>query len=65
MKGSQKFHFEEFARDPEAVKKLLNPFKQKMDLVQSRLKIYLHPSVERMSFERRRQAAGRSDKRLI
>lgn len=29
--GLKKFHFEKFELDPKAVKKLFNPFKQKMD----------------------------------
>lgn len=33
VKGLKKFHFEEFELDPEAVKKLFNPFKQKMDIM--------------------------------
>lgn len=39
VRGAEKFHFEEFELDHEAVKKLLNPFKQKMDIMQSNLVI--------------------------
>lgn len=39
MKSSKKFHFEEFELDREAVEKLLNPFKQKMDIMVSGLEI--------------------------
>lgn len=53
MKGSKKFHFEEFELDPEAVKKLLNPFKQKMDIMNAVEEFNSSSSVEN-EFERRR-----------